>query len=90
MRFSESFPRINIARQSSAEPAGAAVTLTEDAATYTLGNGIVTAQVAKNSGDLVSLRFKDLEMLATFYAADRRPDVFTNFPSAATSARAPA
>jgi rhamnogalacturonan endolyase len=65
---------------SSAEPAGAAVTLTEDAATYTLGNGIVTAQVAKNSGDLVSLRFKDLEMLATFYAADGRPDLTRDPP----------
>jgi rhamnogalacturonan endolyase len=63
-----------------AQPAGAAVTITEDAATYTLANGIVTAQVAKNSGDIVSLRFKDLEMLATFYTADGQPDLTRDPP----------
>ena len=34
------------------------VTLTEDEQTFTLDNGIVTAVVAKASGDLVSLQFK--------------------------------
>lgn len=53
----------------------APVSLTEDAETYTLDNGIVTARVAKASGDLVSLRYKDLEMLATFLTSDGQPDL---------------
>ena len=51
------------------------VTLTEDAATYILANGIVTARVAKASGDLVSLRYKDLELLASFLKEDGTPDL---------------
>jgi rhamnogalacturonan endolyase len=51
------------------------VTLTEDASLYTLDNGIVTARVAKASGDLVSLRYKDKEMLATFLKPDGSPDL---------------
>jgi rhamnogalacturonan endolyase len=39
------------------------VTVTEDAGSYTLANGIVTARVDKRSGDLVSLGYKNLEML---------------------------
>ena len=42
------------------------VVVTENDRTYTLDNGIVKAIVAKSSGDLVSLKYKDLEMLATF------------------------
>lgn len=53
----------------------AAVTLTEDDATYTLANGIVTAQVAKASGDLVSFRYKGTEMLATFLTPEGEPDL---------------
>jgi rhamnogalacturonan endolyase len=64
----------------SAQSAAAAVTLTENAATYTLDNGIVKAQVAKSSGDLVSLRFKDLEMLATFYTEEGQPDLTRDPP----------
>ena len=41
------------------------VTLVEDEQTYTLDNGIVSAVVAKASGDLVSLQYKGKEMLAT-------------------------
>lgn len=52
-----------------------AVTLTEDAATYTLANGIVTARVAKASGDLVSLHYKNQEMLATFLTPTGEPDL---------------
>jgi rhamnogalacturonan endolyase len=52
-----------------------AVTLREDQATYTLDNGIVTAVVAKSSGDLVSLRYGGLEVLATLEGADGRPDL---------------
>jgi rhamnogalacturonan endolyase len=59
----------------SAIAATALVTLTEDAATYTLDNGIVTARVAKASGDLVSLRYKNQEMLATFLKPDGSPDL---------------
>ncbi|HWA28120.1 MAG TPA: polysaccharide lyase family protein [Lacunisphaera sp.] len=56
------------------------VTVAEDADTYTLDNGIVTARVAKASGDLVSLRYKDLEMLATFTTADGKPDLIKDPP----------
>lgn len=40
-----------------------AVAVSADDSTFTLDNGIVTARVAKRSGDLVSLKYKDLEML---------------------------
>jgi rhamnogalacturonan endolyase len=45
---------------SGAEPP---VTLAEDESGFTLANGQVTARVAKRTGDLVSLKYKDLEML---------------------------
>jgi len=54
---------------------GAPVTVTETATLYTLDNGLVTAQVAKASGDLVSLRYKNQEMLATFLKSDGSPDL---------------
>jgi rhamnogalacturonan endolyase len=50
-----------VTRAAAAEPP---VTTVDDGSTYTLANGIVTAKVAKRSGDLVSLRFKDLEFLS--------------------------
>jgi len=65
-----------------AEPAAAPVTVTEDAALYTLDNGIVRACVAKVSGDLVSLRYKNTEMLATFLTPDGRPDLQRDPPGA--------
>lgn len=40
-----------------------AVTVSENENTFTLDNGIVTARVAKRSGDLLSLKYKNLEML---------------------------
>src|SRR5690242_17805004 len=58
----------------------APVTLSEDADTYTLDNGIVVARVAKASGDLVSLRYKDLEMLATFLTPEGQPDLKKDQP----------
>ncbi len=58
------------------------VTLAEDAETYTLGNGVVTARVAKASGDLVSLRYNDLEMLATFLTPGGGPDLRRDPPGA--------
>ncbi|MGC6398988.1 polysaccharide lyase family protein [Sphingomonas sp. FW199] len=39
------------------------VTVTEDATTFTLSNGIVTAKVSKASGDLISLVYKGIETL---------------------------
>ena len=39
------------------------VTVTEDAAAFTLANGVVTARVLKRNGDLASLKFRDVEML---------------------------
>jgi rhamnogalacturonan endolyase len=51
------------------------VTVTETDALYTLDNGIVTARVAKASGDLVSLRYKNTEMLASFLTPEGLPDL---------------
>ena len=51
------------------------VTVTETATLYTLDNGIVTARVAKASGDLVSLRYKNMEMLASFLTPEGLPDL---------------
>jgi rhamnogalacturonan endolyase len=45
---------------SGAEPP---VTLSETETGFTLDNGLVTAQVAKRSGDLISLKYKNLELL---------------------------
>ena len=39
------------------------VTVLENENTFTLANGIVTAQISKHSGDLISLEYKHLEML---------------------------
>jgi len=61
---------------------GNAVTLKEDAETFTLDNGVVTAKVAKASGDLVSLRYKGLEMLATFLTPEGEPDLVKDPPGA--------
>jgi rhamnogalacturonan endolyase len=55
--------------------AQAAVSLRENDQLYILVNGIVVASVAKASGDLVSLRYKGLEMLATFLKEDGTPDL---------------
>ncbi|MBI5766171.1 MAG: hypothetical protein HZA93_00125 [Verrucomicrobia bacterium] len=58
----------------------APVTITETAELYTLDNGIVTARVAKASGDLVSLRYRNLEMLASFLKDDGLPDLEKDQP----------
>ncbi|MDR1343021.1 MAG: hypothetical protein LBK18_07200 [Prevotellaceae bacterium] len=50
------------------------VTLQEDAETFTLNNGIVKARVSKVTGDLVSLRYGDVEMLATTLSPDFIPE----------------
>ncbi len=48
-----------------------AVTVIEDAETYTMDNGIVAARVSKVTGDLVSFRYKGEEMFATALASDK-------------------
>ncbi|MCR4859545.1 MAG: hypothetical protein K5910_02650 [Bacteroidales bacterium] len=58
------------------------VSLTEDDQTFTLDNGLVTAVVAKASGDLVSLQYKGREMLATRLDAEGRPDLALDPPGA--------
>lgn len=63
-----------------AAPAG--VTVSEDATFYTLDNGIVTALVAKASGDLVSLKYRGDEILATIMTPDGKPDVTADPPGA--------
>jgi rhamnogalacturonan endolyase len=41
------------------------VTISENAESYTLANGLLTARISKRSGDLLSLRYKNLELLDT-------------------------
>jgi len=56
------FPFVSTLAAASA-PA-APVTVTENSAFYSLDNGIVTAVIAKDSGDIVSMKYKGMEMLA--------------------------
>jgi len=58
------------------------VILAEDTQTYTMSNGIVSVQIAKASGDLVSLRYKGLEMLATSLTSEGQPDLEKDPPGA--------
>jgi rhamnogalacturonan endolyase len=58
------------------------VTITEDSDLFTLDNGIVRVKVAKASGDLVSLRYRDMEMLATFLTPEGEPDLERDPPGA--------
>ena len=39
------------------------VTISETDSSFTLDNGLVTAQAAKHSGDLISLKYRNLELL---------------------------
>jgi rhamnogalacturonan endolyase len=66
---------LTIAANAQAKPSGDAVTLQEDASAYTLSNGIVTARVDKRSGDLLSMKYKGMEMLGTVAGSDGLPDV---------------
>lgn len=63
-----------------AESAGGTVTVRDDRGAYVLDNGIVTARVDKGSGDLVSLRYKGAEMLATILGPDGLPDLKADPP----------
>ncbi len=51
------------------------VKLEETNQVYILDNGIVRAQVAKASGDIVSLRYQGHEMFATFLTGNGEPDL---------------
>ena len=44
--------------------AGAAVTVADDPDTVTLDNGILTVKVRKQNGDLISMRYRGLDMLS--------------------------
>jgi rhamnogalacturonan endolyase len=55
------------------------VSVTEDATTYTLSNGVITALVSKHSGDLISMKYKGAEMLATIMK-DGAPDLTIDPP----------
>jgi rhamnogalacturonan endolyase len=54
---------MSVIQKSHAAAGPAKVTVTEDASAYTLSNGIVTARIHKRSGDLLSLKYKDLELM---------------------------
>ncbi len=49
------------------------VKITQDVETFTLDNGIVSARVSKVTGDLVSFRYKNVEMFATSLSPDFIP-----------------
>ena len=71
-----------VAISTSSRAESPAVTIAETADTYVLDNGIVTARVAKASGDLVSLRYRELEMLATLLTPEGLPDLEKDPPGA--------
>lgn len=57
------------------------VTVSETDELFILDNGIVRAKVAKASGDLVSLVYKDsIELLATFLTPEGEPDLQKDTP----------
>ncbi len=56
------------------------MTITQDDATFTLDNGIIRAVVSRKSGDLISMKFKGTEMLATLQNPDGTPDLQTDPP----------
>jgi hypothetical protein len=63
-----------------------AVTVVEDASAYVLSNGAVSARVDKKSGDLLSVRFKEMEMLSTIFGPDGLPDVAIDKPGSGLKA----
>jgi len=52
------------------------VAIFENDYSFTLDNGIIAAQVSKRSGDLLSLKYQGLEMLAT--ASEREPGYWSH------------
>src|SRR5215467_6969379 len=64
MTFRTFFACLSICSIACALP-GADVTVSQNANSFILDNGIITAQVSKRSGDLTSLKYKKLELLET-------------------------
>ena len=58
----------------------APVTVAENAEFFILDNGLIKAQVSRKSGDIVSLKFKGVEMFATTLNADGSPDLTRDPP----------
>ena len=56
------------------------VRLEETDKVYIMDNGIVRAQIAKDSGDIVSLRYKGQEMFATILTKNGEPDLIRDPP----------
>ena len=73
---------IALSAQSQKTDSRPGVTLREEPSAWVLSNGIVTARVDRNSGDLLSVKFRDTEMLATIFGPDGLPDVATDKPGA--------
>jgi rhamnogalacturonan endolyase len=67
----------------------APVTVYEDAVGYTLDNGIIKALISKSSGDLISMKYNGLEMMATVTNPDGTPDLKTDPPGRNTRGFAP-
>jgi len=63
-----------------AKPGAVPVSIMENESYYSLYNGIITALVSKYSGDLISLKYKGVEMLATYQTPDGYPDVSIDPP----------
>lgn len=63
MRFNCLIAAVVCLAESAAFAADADVTVSEDAASFTLSNGIVTAKIAKRNGDIQSLMYKGMETL---------------------------
>jgi rhamnogalacturonan endolyase len=63
-----------------APAAAAPVTITQDDQFFTMDNGILKALISKKSGDLVSLKFKGVEMLATIMNEDGTPNLKVDPP----------
>lgn len=66
----------------SADAESANVTVSETAMLYIIDNGIVAVSVAKESGDLVSMRLNGRELLATRLNAEGEPDLVLDPPGA--------
>src|ERR1700677_188236 len=69
--------------------AQSSVAISETDATYTLDNGIISALVSKKSGDLISMKYNGVEMLATIMGKDGQPDLVTDPPGANVRGFAP-
>lgn len=68
----------HLARAQAASPP--AVTVTDAEVGYTLDNGIIKVLVSKISGDLISMKFKGTEMLATILKEDGTPNLDVDPP----------